>query len=138
MSSVLNPYISFRDTAREAMAFYQSVFGGEVVTTTFGDGGMPHDPAESELIMHSRLITETGFVLMVSDTPATMEYAEGTNISISLGGDDEADLTRWWEGISAGGAITAPLMKAPWGDSFGMCIDKFGVPWMVNIAGEAA
>jgi len=138
MSSVLNPYISFRDTAREAMSFYQSVFGGEVVTTTFGEGGMPHDPAEADLIMHSRLITESGFVLMVSDTPATMEYTPGTNISISLGGEDEADLTRWWESLIVGATVTAPLMKAPWGDSFGMCTDRFGVPWMVNIAGAAA
>ena len=135
-SSTLNPYLSFRDNAAQAMAFYQSVFGGEVTSSTFGD--MAHDPAERDLIMHSQLISPSGFTLMGADTPKDMDCTPGSAYSVSLSGDDEAELTDYWEKLSEdAAAIGAPLMKAPWGDTFGMCTDKFGVNWMVNIVGNA-
>jgi PhnB protein len=67
-----------------------------------------------------------------------MEYKPGTNFSMSLSGDNEAELKDYFEKLSAGGNITMPLEKAIWGDTFGMCTDKFGVPWLVNIAGQKA
>ena len=70
---------------------------------------------------------------MASDTPAGMEYAPGTNFSMSLSGHEESDLRRYFERLSDGGTVTMPLEKAPWGDTFGMLIDRFGVRWMVNI-----
>ncbi|MCU1515197.1 MAG: PhnB protein [Microbacteriaceae bacterium] len=133
MSSVLNPYLGFRDTARQALDFYQSVFGGEIERTTFGEFQMDGPP---DLIMHSKLTTPSGFVLMASDTPATMDYTPGNTITVSLGGTDGPELTGYWEKLIVGGTIGEPLTMAPWGDSFGMCVDKFGVPWMVNIAGS--
>lgn len=138
MSTQLNPYLSFRDNAREAMDFYQSVFGGELTRSTFGEFHASDDPAEQDKIMHSMLVTDGGLTLMASDTPNSMEYTPGTNYSISLSGEDEAELRGYWEKLSAGGTVTMPLDPAPWGDTFGMCIDKFGVNWLVNIAGTAA
>ncbi len=88
--------------------------------------------------MHSMLTTGGGMVLMASDTPNSMGYTPGTNYSVSLSGDDEAELRGWWTGLSDGATITMPLEQAPWGDSFGMLIDRFGVAWMVNIAGNAS
>lgn len=133
MQSRLNPYISFKNNAREAMEFYKTVFGGTLEMTTFAEGGMPHDPSEGQNIMHSMLEADNGMTFMASDTPAGMEYNPGTNISISLSGDNEAELTGCFEGLASGGTITMPLAKAPWGDTFGMLVDKFGIPWMVNI-----
>jgi PhnB protein len=130
----LNPYLGFRDNAKEAMEFYHSVFGGDLTLSTFAELQASDDPAEQDKIMHSMLTTENGLTLMASDTPNSMEYSPGTNYSISLSGDDEADLRGYWEKLSEGGTVTMPLEKAPWGDSFGMCVDKYGVSWLVNIS----
>ncbi len=133
----LNPYISFKDNAREAMEFYKTVFGGKLDMTTF-EVGMPgsHDPTESNKIMHAMLEGENGVVFMAADTPNGMTYEPGKNISMSLSGDDEAVLRGYWDKLSAAGQVTMPLDKAPWGDTFGMLTDKFGVGWMVNITGK--
>lgn len=140
MTIRLNPYLSFRDTAKEAMEFYQSVFGGTLTRSTFAEFQVSQDPAEQDKTMHAMLETDGGLVLMGADTPNSMEYTPGTNYAVSLSGDsaDETELRRFWDGLSAGGTVTMPLNKAPWGDSFGMCLDKFGVSWMVNIAGSPA
>jgi PhnB protein len=87
--------------------------------------------------MHAQLNAPNGFVLMGSDTPTSMG-APRENGAISLSGDSEAELSGYWQKLSAGAKIMAPLAKAPWGDSFGMLADKFGVTWMVNIAGRKA
>ena len=136
MASVLNPYLSFATNARQAMEIYKSVFGGDLNVTDFGQGGMPHDPAESGKVMHAQLRSAGGFVLMGSDTPASMGSPRA-NGQISLSGNDEAELTGYWNKLSDGAAVVMPLAKAPWGDSFGMLTDKFGVPWLVNISARA-
>lgn len=139
MSVLLNPYLSFRDNARAAVEFYHSIFGGQLTISTFGDFHATEDPAEVDKVMHAQLQGDNGVVLMASDTPNSMEYPAGpSSISVSLSGDDEATLTSYWEKLSAGGTVTMPLAKAGWGDTFGMCVDKFGVAWLVNIAGPAA
>ncbi|MEV7972790.1 VOC family protein [Cellulomonas sp. NPDC089187] len=137
MPSRLNPYLSFRDNAREAMDFYQSVFGGELTRSTFGEFGVSQDPAEQDKIMHSQLIGSNGLVLMGADTPNSMDYTPGGSISVSLSGDSDADaeLRGYWEGLADGATVIEPLTVAPWGDAFGMLTDRFGVTWMVNIAG---
>lgn len=137
MSSVLNPYLSFADTARQAMEFYKSVFGGDLTVSTFGEGGMPHDPAEAKKVMHAQLRSPSGFVLMGSDTPASMGTPRG-NGAISLSGDNDAELRGYWDKLSAGASVMMPLAKAPWGDAFGMLAHRYGVSWMVNIAGPKA
>ena len=138
MQTKLNPYINFRDNAREAMEFYRTVFGGKLELTTFKEFHASQDPSEDHKIMHSVLEAENGITFMASDTPNRMEYRPGTNMSMSLSGDNEAELNAYFEKLSAGGMVTMPLEKAPWGDSFGMCTDKFGVQWLVNIVGQHA
>lgn len=136
MVTRLNPYLSVRDTAAEAMAFYQSVLGGELERNTFGEYQMSDDPAEADKIMHSQLETPSGLTLMAADTPNSMEHNPGSSIAVSLSGEDEAELRGYFEGLSAGGTVTAPFEKAPWGDTFGMLTDKFGINWMVNALGD--
>jgi PhnB protein len=140
MSTRLNPYLGFRDTAKQAMEFYKSIFGGELTQSTFAEFQASQDPAEQDKIMHSQLVTDSGLTLMASDTPNGMDYTPGTNYSVSLSGDDkdDAELRGYWDKLSSGGNVTMPLEQAPWGDSFGMLVDKFGVVWMVNIAGTQA
>ncbi|MFJ6071388.1 VOC family protein [Streptomyces sp. NPDC093065] len=137
MTSRLNPYLSFDGDARQAMEFYEQVFGGTLALSTFGESGMP-DPAYADQVMHAMLETPGGFTLMAADTPPGMEYRPGSNFSVSLSGDDAAELRGYWEKLSAGGSVAVPLEKQMWGDVFGMCTDRFGVPWMVNISEPAS
>lgn len=135
MSSRLNPYISFAGNAREAMEFYESVFGGTLVVNTFGEFGQADAP-EAEKIMHAQLETPGGYTLMASDTPPGMPHNPGDNVTISLSGDDGEELRRYFEQLSDGGNVTVPLEKQMWGDEFGACQDRFGISWMVNISGS--
>ncbi len=130
--TILNPYLSFKDDAREAMEFYRSVFGGELTLSTFGEfPGMVQDPAENELVMHAQLTTADGLTLMGSDTPAHMAFERPANISLSLSGDDEGVLQGYWNALAEGGTVTMPFETPPWGGKFGMLVDKYGFSWML-------
>jgi PhnB protein len=132
VASRLNPYISFPGSAREAMEFYQRVLGGSLTLSTFGEFGAQDTP-DADKIMHGMLTTDSGFTLMGADTPPGMEHTPGNNIAVSLSGDDADELRGYWEKLSDGGTVSVPLEKQMWGDEFGMCVDRFGVGWMVNI-----
>lgn len=134
--TILNPYINFKSETKEAMAFYQTVFGGKLTMSTFKEGGMVHGEGSEDLIMHSMLVTDKGFNLMASDVPPVLEYKQPQGMGISLSGDDEVELTGYWTKLSDGATVTMPLAKAPWGDTFGMLTDKFGINWMVNITAK--
>ena len=138
--ALLNPYISFGGNAREAMEFYQSVFGGNLDVSTFGDFQMPGIEAdEADKVMHSQLTTTGGFTLMGSDVPASMgQVPDVSNMTISISGGEADEIRGYWDGLADGGQVSMPLEQAPWGDFFGQLTDKFGVSWMVNIAGSAA
>ena len=134
MTTKLEPHISFRDNTRQAMEFYKSVFGGKLTMSTFQEFHASQDPSEDNKIMHAVLVAENGITFMASDTPNRMEYRPGMNFSMSLSGENAAEIKTYFEKLSAGGKVTMPLEKAAWGDTFGMCTDKFGVGWMVNIS----
>jgi len=130
----LSPYLAFNGNCREAMEFYQSVLGGELEVSTFRDFASTQTPQEyQDNIMHSTLKSDT-LELMASDGAPGTPVIFGDSVSISLAGKDEAQLTTFFNGLSAGGTITMPLEKQVWGDKFGMCTDKFGIHWMVNIS----
>jgi PhnB protein len=138
MTSKLNPYLSFKDTTRDAMEFYQSVFGGELYVSTFGEMGDP-EAAEANLVMHASLQTPSGYTLFASDTPPGMELVPGSQITVSLSGDAESaeELRGYWASLSADGTVRMPLERQMWGDDFGMVTDRFGIDWMVNISPQA-
>jgi PhnB protein len=133
MATRLNPYISFGDNARQALTFYQGVFGGELTLSTFGEFGQPDSPI-ADNIMHGQLLTPNDLTLMAADTPPGMEHTPGNNIAVSLSGDDADELRGYWEQLSDGGTVSVPLEKQMWGDEFGMCVDRFGISWLVNIS----
>ncbi len=137
MGITLNPYLNFRGNAREAMEFYEGVFGGKLNVSTFADFHAASDPSENDLVMHADLEGPEGIRFMAADTPIKMEYRPGTNFSMSLSGDDETELRGYFEKLAEGGSVTMPLEEAPWGDIFGMCTDRFGISWLVNVAATA-
>jgi PhnB protein len=129
----LNPYLRFDGTARQAMEFYQSIFGGDLKINTFGEFGMQDSP-QADQIMHAQLETEAGYTLMASDTPPGMPYNPGDTVTISLSGDEES-LKTYFAALAEGGKIGTPLEKQMWGDEYGDLVDKYGVSWMVNLGG---
>ena len=131
--TTLNPYLHFNGNAEEALNFYKSVLGGETEITRFSD--FPGMPVAEELkndVMHA-VLKSNAMQLMLSDATPLGDVVVGTNFSVTLSGDDAAALTDYFNGLSEGGEVTTPLSTHPWGATFGMLIDKFGVHWMVNI-----
>jgi PhnB protein len=118
------------------MEFYKSVFGGKLTISTFKEFRASEDSRDDDKIMHSELEAENGIVFMAADTPSHMDYRPGMNITMSLSGEDQAELTAYFEKLSVGGTVTQLLTQAPWGDTFGMLIGKFDITWLVNIAGK--
>ncbi len=136
MTTALVTYLQFRSSTREAMEFYHSVFGGDLDIATFDDFGMPVGEGEGGLVMHARLRTARGFLLMASDTPSAMELAPAGGFSLAITGDEEAELRGWFEALGEGGRIEMPVGVPPWGGLYGTLVDRFGVAWMVAV-GEA-
>lgn len=137
MGVKLHSYINFDGNAKAAVEFYKSIFGGEVYMDTFRSfkdkSDMSVDDADLDKVMHAFLKGDNGIELMVSDRPTGMPMSTGSQMSLTLSGDDEDTMRGFWSKLSADGQVTAPLEKAPWGDTFGMLTDKFGIAWMVNI-----
>jgi PhnB protein len=138
MKTKLNAYLNFKSNAREAMEFYHSVFGGKLKMSTFKEYHAAQSPAEENLIMHAELDAGSVLSFFASDTPARMEFRPGNNISMSLSGDDDEQLKTFFKRLSNGGTVTMPMAKQVWGDEFGMCLDKFGIGWLVNITAKKA
>jgi PhnB protein len=137
MTSRLNPYLNFNGNARQALEFYTSVFGGNLTMSTFAEFGAKDSP-DADRIMHGTLEADAGYTIMAADVTSEMEYHPVSGLSVSISGDDADTLRGYWDKLSGSGTTTMPLQKQAWGDEFGMCVDKFGVPWMVNIAAPQA
>jgi PhnB protein len=135
MATRLNPYINFAGNAREAMEFYEQVFGGTLTLNTYGDFGSDE---QSNAIMHGALETPNDLLIMGADNPPGQPHQPGNNFSVCLNGEDTAELHNYWDKLAEGGTIMVPLEKQMWGDEFGMLADKFGIPWMVNITAASA
>ena len=133
MASRLNPYLNFNGNTRQALDFYHEVFGGELTLNTFGDMGAADAP-DAAKIMHGQLETEAGYTIMAADVPSHMQYQAAAGFSVSLSGDDGDALRGYFEKLAEGGTTAMPLEKQVWGDEFGMCVDKFGISWLVNIS----
>jgi PhnB protein len=133
MASRLNPYLNFNGSARQALEFYANVFGGNLTLSTFADFGRSGSP-DADKIMHGQLETEAGYTIMAADIPGEMEFHPMAGFSVSLSGDDADALHGYWDKLSATGTATMPMQKQAWGDEFGMCVDRFGVSWLVNVS----
>ena len=134
----LNPHLSFNGRCEEAFKFYQQCLGGKVQTMmTWGESPMADQvPSEwRDRIVHATLIVgETE--LMGGDAPPG-RYEEPRGISVTISIDDPPEADRIFRGLSEEGSVTMPLQQTFWAARFGMLVDRFGIPWMVN-CGEAA
>lgn len=133
MATALVAYLQFRSTTRDAMEFYHSVFGGELDIASFDDFQMPVGEGEGHLVMHARLRTPRGFVIMASDAPSGMDVSAVGGFSLALTGDEEDTLREWFAGLAEGGRIEMPIDVPPWGGLYGTLVDRYGVAWMVSV-----
>ena len=133
-----NPYLFFSGNCAEAFQHYQAVFGGELNVMKQSD--VPEDSrtpgASAESVMHASIKLGDSF-LMGSDDP-TGTGGPMAGLAVAYTSADEAEGKRVFDGLADGGAVTAPFGPTFWSKGFGMCTDRFGVPWMVDTAGEPA
>ncbi len=128
----LNPYLGFHGRCREAMTFYQECLGGELTLQTVEESPVADQmPAKyGPQILHSSL-TSGSLTLMATDM-AREEPMEGNTVSLCLNFNSEAEITRLFTALSAGGTVTSPLEVMFWGGTFGTLTDKFGKNWILN------
>jgi PhnB protein len=129
----INPYLSFNGTCEEAFKFYEKTLGGKIesLMTNAGAPSMGEIPAGWESkVMHARL-SVGGTTIMGSDAPpAYYKEPQGIDISINLNDPQEAD--RIFNALAENGTVRMPIQKTFWASRFGMLVDRFGIPWMVN------
>lgn len=135
----LDPYLNFNGQCREAFKFYEQVLGGKIeFMATFGESPMAAEcpPGTLDHIMHVSLKVGT-CTLMGSDAPAgTFAQPQGLYVSINV--DEPAEADRIFNALAEGGNVQMPIDKTFWAERFGMMVDRFGTPWMVNCAGSMA
>ena len=134
MATAAIPYITFAGNAREALTFYQSVFGGKVEISTFGDFNVPGAPADG--VMHGAL-TADEFAVYGSDAMGTGNLDDANRIRIAIAGDDLDTLSGSFDGLAQGGNVVTPLEKQIWGDTYGEVVDQYGIAWMFDIGTRA-
>jgi len=129
----LNPYLTFNGQCAAAFTFYEKCLGGKIeMMMTHGDSPMADQmpPVLRDKIMHARLVIGDK-VLMGSDAPPE-RYEGAKGFSVSLGIDKPAEAERIFTALAEGGTVQMPLQETFWALRFGMLVDRFGIPWMVN------
>ncbi len=128
-----HPYLNFGGNCREAFTRYQEIFGGELVLLPMSDAppdaGVPAEQAD--LIMHAALTFE-GHLLMASDDP-TGNFSGVKGMFVNYAVTDSAEAERVFSALADGGETMMPLSETFWSPKFGMCVDRFGTPWMVKV-----
>jgi PhnB protein len=134
----VSPYLNFNGQCEEAFKFYAQLLGGKIDTMSpFGDTPAAADvkPEWKTKIMHASMSVGQD-VLMGSDAPHDQyQQPAGTSVSLQLKEADKAK--RIFNGLAEKGQVILPFQKTFWSDGFGMCVDRFGTPWMVNVNPEA-
>lgn len=135
MSLQTTTHVNFRGDAREALSFYQSVFGGHLALVTYQDAHNVQDPADADKIMWGQVEAESGFRVMAYDVPALQPFDRGTtSFFVSVRGSSGDEITVAWEKLSDGAQVLFPLGPAPWGAPlYGMLVDRFGITWVLDI-----
>lgn len=135
MSLQTTTHLNFRGDAREALAFYQSVFGGDLVAVTYADAHAVQDPAEADQIMWGQVAAPNGFRVMAFDVPAARPWDRGqAPFFISVRADDASELGPYSARLAQGAAVVVELGPAPWAPLYGMLTDRFGITWVLDVA----
>ena len=130
-----HPYLFFGGNCRQAFTRYQEIFGGELLVMAMGD--MPSDqpvpPEQADLVIHAALAVGDD-MLMASDEPTTDTFGPVQGMQVSYSTTDAGEAKRVFDALAEGGTVTAPIGETFFSPAFGMCVDRFGTPWMINTA----
>ena len=148
MTITTTTHLNFRGTARQALEFYRSVFGGEVTLATYADFGMPAELPGADKIVFGQISSPAGIRLMAYDVPGqddpdatatagSTRRENGVTITDrtffqSLQAESLDELTPYWDGLAEGAEIVEPLAASAWTPGFGMLTDRFGVTWVLD------
>ena len=135
----LNPYLIFNGQCEAAFKFYEKILGGKITfSLTWGEmPGADQFPAEThKLIMHATLSVGDQMLMGADSPPGRYEKPTGMNVSLHF--KDTAEGERIFNALAENGNVTMPFEKTFWSPGFGMCVDRFGIPWMVNTEAAAA
>ncbi|MFE4446489.1 VOC family protein [Streptomyces sp. NPDC093064] len=134
MSVTTTTHLNFRGQAREALAFYQSVFGGRSVAVTYKDAGAVQNESEADWVMWGEVAGGNGFHVMAYDVPSQLPWDQGKNpFFVSVRGDDADEVSALWDKLAQGSTIVRPLGRAQWAPLYGMLTDRFGVTWVLDV-----
>lgn len=135
MSVLTTPHLNFRAQARDALAFYQAAFGGDLTVVTYADAHNVTADDEADQVMWGQVESPEGLRVMAYDVPAHTAWEPGViPVFVSVRGTDAAELTAYWEKLSDGATVVVPLGPAGWAPLYGMLRDKFGITWVLDIA----
>jgi PhnB protein len=140
MAITTTTHLNFRGDARDALGFYQSVFGGHLAAVTYADARNVSEPAEAHQLMWGQVTSDAGFRVMAYDVPSSTPYDAGTiPVFVSVRGADPDELSGYWDRLSDGATVVVPLAAAQWSPLYGMLEDRFGVTWVLDleVAGNA-
>ena len=134
MSVTVVTHINLRGNARQALEFYQSVFGGQIAIVTYGDAGNVQDPSDANHIMWGQVDSDNGFRVMAYDVPVAMPWNPGEiPFFVLVRGEDGAKITGYWKKLCEGSTIIRQLEPAGWATLYGMVKDRFGVTWVLDV-----
>ena len=144
-------HLNFHGDARQALAFYHSVFGGDLVIATYADFGVPADNPLADKVVWGQVVASSGFRVMAYDVPSAEHATRSSQPStrrehgmtitaepffISLRGERVDEISALWDRLSEGSIVVEPLAQAQWAPLFGMLTDRFGVTWVVDVVSE--
>lgn len=132
-------HLNFRGQARAALAFYHTVFGGQIMLATYQDFGAVPDGTPADGIIWGQVVADSGMRIMAYDVQAERAWHPGENaFYVSLRGDSVEEITALWGRLADGGNVVHALAPARWTPLYGMLTDRFGVTWVVDVVADVA
>jgi PhnB protein len=131
------PHLNFRGDARNALGFYQAVFGGDLTVITNADMGNLQDPSEADQVMWGQVAADNGFRVMAYDVPSSRPWGPGeAPFFVSVRGNTSDEIAAFWEKLSEGATVLVPLAPAQWAPLYGMLKDRFGITWVLDVEAQ--
>lgn len=135
MALTVTTHLNFRAQAREALAFYQSVFGGEMMAVTYGEADAARTEDDKPLVVFGQVVAPNGLRVMAYDVPTSLSWDRGDrSFFVSLQSGDAEEITALWSRLRDGASIEQDLGPSAWAPLYGMLTDKFGVTWAVSVS----
>lgn len=135
MTVITTPHLNFRGTAKSALEFYHSVFGGQLIAVTNEQAYSVELPEEAQQIKFGQVVGDNGFQIMAYDVPSSVAYDQGEkSLFVSVRSDSAEEITELWGKLTEGSTILSDLAPSPFSPAYGMLKDAFGVTWVLDVA----